>query len=214
MKTRRPLTLLLAAALLLLAAPAAAQTAKDILDKTAAKLRGSGGMQASFEATTFKGTTQTGTTTGSIFLQGQKFQIATPETAIWFDGKTQWTLLKGSNEVNVSNPTPEELQQMNPYVFVELYKKGYNLTLTEATYKGTACYEARLLAQNSNAAIQEMRVTISKTNYMPQSVRIRQGTNDWTRIRISALKTGRKWNEGFFRFNPQDHPGTEVIDLR
>lgn len=213
MNTRK-LFLTLAAMFLLVATPAIAQTAKDVLDKTAAKLRGNGGMQANFEATTFKGTTQTGSTDGSIFISGTKFQFSTSELAVWFDGKTQWSLLKSSNEVNVSTPTQEEIQQMNPYAFAEIYKKGYNLSLTETTYKGTACYEVRLLAQKRTASIQEMRITIGKTNYLPQSVRIRQGSNGWTRIRINSLKTGKKWNEDFFRFNPKDYPDTEVIDLR
>lgn len=205
---------MLLAALLSASIPAEAQTAKSVLDKTAAKLRNSGGLQATFEATTFKGTTQTGQTTGSIFVQGNKFQVNSTELSVWFDGKTQWSLLKSSNEVNVSTPSAEEIQEMNPYAFVNLYKKGYQLSLTETTYKGNACYEARLLAQDKSASIQEMRITIGKTNYLPQSVRIRQGSNGWTRIRINSLKTGKKWNEDFFRFNPKDYPDTEVIDLR
>jgi len=213
MNTRK-LCLALLAAFLLATLPAAAQTARAVLDKTAAKLRHSGGLQATFEATTFKGTTQTGHTTGSIFVQGTKFQVNSTELSVWFDGKTQWSLLKSSNEVNVSTPGAEEVQEMNPYAFVNLYKKGYNLSLTETTYKGSACYEARLLAQNKAAAIQEMRITISKSTALPQSVRIRQGENGWTRIRIGNLRTGKHWNDTFFRFNPKDHPDTEVIDLR
>lgn len=213
MNTRK-LILAFMAMFLFVATPAIAQTAKSVLDKTVGKLRGSGGMQANFEATTFKGTTETGSTTGSICISGDKYQLATPELAVWFDGKTQWSLLKSSNEVNVSNPTPEEIQQMNPYAFAGIYKKGYKLSLTEATYKGKACHEVRLLAQKRNMPIQEMRITISKSNSLPQSIRIREGANDWTRIRINSLATGRKWNEAYFRFNPKDHPGTEVIDLR
>lgn len=213
MNTRK-LILAFTAMFLLMAAPAIAQTAKGVLDKTVAKLRGSGGMQANFEATTFKGTTQTGTTTGDISISGDKFQFTTPELAVWFDGKTQWSLLKSSNEVNVSNPTSEEIQQMNPYAFAGIYKKGYKLSLTETTYKGKACHEVRLLAQKRSMPIQEMRITLSKSSNLPQSIRIRQGANAWTRIRINSLQTGRKWNEAYFRFDPKDHPGTEVIDLR
>lgn len=192
----------------------AAQTAREVLDNASAKLRAAGGMQATFEATTFQGTTQTGGTSGSIFVQGAKFQVSSSEMSVWFDGKTQWSLLKSSDEVNVSTPSAEEVQQMNPYAFVNLYKKGYTLSLTEVTYKGAPAYEARMVAQSKSAPIQEMRVTLGKKSYLPQSIRIRQGSNGWTRIRISALKTGRRWDDKFFRFNPKDYPQAEVIDLR
>ena len=190
-----------------------AQNAKSILDKTAAKLN-KGGMQASFELTTFKGTAQQGTVNGKINVQGNKLLIDAPEMGIWYDGKTQWTLMKANNEVNMSTPEGEEAQPMNPYVFVNLYKKGYNLSLKDATYQGNVCHEVRMLAQNAQAPIQEMLITISKTTYLPQSIRIRQGKNAWTRIRISNLSIGKHWKDEHFRFNEQEHPEAEVIDLR
>ena len=52
-----------------------AQSARSILDKTATKLKGSGGLQATFEATTFKGLSPQGTAVGTIRVQGNRFQI-------------------------------------------------------------------------------------------------------------------------------------------
>ena len=211
MKTKVFLIVLLAIGLY--AGNASAQTARNILDKTSAKLN-KGGIQADFELTTFKGTSQQGGTSGSINVQGNKLRIEAQEMTLWYDGNTQWTLMKGTNEVNISTPEEEESQPMNPYVFVNLYKKGYNLSLKDATYQGTVCHEVRMLAQNAQAPIQEMLITISKTTLLPQSIRIRQGKNGWTRIRVSRLSTGKHWKDEHFRFNEQEHPEAEVIDLR
>lgn len=190
-----------------------AQSAQEVLDQTASKLKGSGGLQASFEATTFQGLTPSGSATGTIYVQGEKFQIASDQAATWFDGKTMWSLLKGSNEVNVSNPTPEEIQAINPYTFINLYKKGYKATLHRTDYQGKSCHELNLLSKNKRNAIEEMRIVIDKASSLPLSIRLRQGKN-WTRIRVNSLSTGKAWNDSFFRFNSKDHPGTEVIDLR
>lgn len=189
-----------------------AQDARSILDKTAAKLN-KGGVQADFELTTFKGTAQQGGTSGSINVQGSKLFIEAQEMTLWYDGKTQWTLMKNAGEVNISTPD-EESQPMNPYAFVNLYKKGYTLSMKDATYQGAVCHEVRLLSQNAQAPIQEMLITISKTTLLPQSIRIRQGKNGWTRIRISRAATGKRWKDDHFRFNEQAHPSIEVIDLR
>ena len=54
----------------------------------------------------------------------------TAKATVWFNGKTQWSYMPSTNEVNVS--TPNEVQQaaMNPYTFINMYKSGYK-TLNE-----------------------------------------------------------------------------------
>lgn len=207
----------LVAALLCISLPVMAQGEKEarkVLDQTASVLKGSGGIEASFEASVFKGTQLQGSTSGTICIKENKFYISSPELLTWFDGKSQWVLLKNSDEVNVSTPTVEEVQKSNPYTFVNLYKKGYTLQLAEADYNGSKCYEATLTAQSSRQHIQEMRITIDKNSYLPLSIRIREGKNSWTRIRVKDIKTKRKWNDDFFRFNSKDYPKVEIIDLR
>ena len=191
-----------------------AQTARQVLDQTASKLKNSGGIEATFEGTSFKGIQEESTTSGHIYVQGGKFKISSDALTTWFDGHTQWTLLSGSDEVNVSNPTPAELQQINPYTFVNLYKEGYALKLGNLNYKGKVCHEVRLNAQNKGSAIQLLIVVIDKQTLLPQSVRIKDNHGNWTRIRIQSLRTGRRWKDATFKFDEKQHPGIEVIDLR
>lgn len=193
--------------------PLGAQTAQQVLDKTATLLKSSGGLQADFEATTFKKLSPVGTAKGTISVEGSKFMISSNQALMWFDGRTQWSLLKSSDEVNVTSPTPEEIQQINPYTFINLYKNGYNLSLKKTTYQGKSCYEVHLIARNRDNDINEMRITIDKASYLPLSVRIRQDEN-WTRIRVANLKTGKHWADSFFRFNHKDYPDVQIIDLR
>lgn len=190
-----------------------AQNARQILDKTAARLKNSGGLQATFEATTFKGLTPSGTAVGTIRVQGNKFQIDSDRMSTWFDGTTQWSLLAGSNEVNLTTPTPEEIQQINPYTFVDLYKSGYRLSASDVTYQGKSCHEVRMVATRSGSSISEMRITIDSSSYLPHSIRIREGA-DWTRIRVKSLATGKHLADSVFRFDSKSRPGIEVIDLR
>lgn len=194
--------------------PVQAQKAQDILDKTAGKLKNSGGIEAVFEATAFKGTKETGSASGTIKVKGNKFKIESNSLTTWFDGKTQWTLLAGSDEVNVSTPTAAELQAINPYSFINIYKKGYTATLTKASYEGKSVHEVRLVATSKKSSMQKILLTIDPTTLMPLSVRFKNAKGDWTRIRVRSIKTGRKFADAVFTFDAKQHPGIEVIDLR
>ena len=50
---------------------------------------------------------------GTLLLKGNRFYLNSGGIQSWFDGTTQWSYLESSEEVNVSNPTPEELQTIN-----------------------------------------------------------------------------------------------------
>lgn len=200
----------------LLSFPAMAQKdakAKKVLDATASKLSAMKGIKANFEITSFNGTAQQGSSTGTMYLDGKRYRMESPELITWFDGKTQWAYIPENDEVNVSTPTKEEQQAANPYAFVALYKKGYNYTMTPTTYNGKTVNEVRLTAESSSADIQEARVVISTDN-VPYSIRIRQGKANWTRIRISSLAGKQKFNKDTFTFPKDQYPSAEIIDLR
>ena len=122
-------------------------------------------------------------------------------------------MFTGANEVNWTEPTNEELQSINPYTFVNLYKNGYNNRLSSVNYNGKKCHEVLLKAQSKNKDIQEMRIVIDPANLLPYSIRVKQGGN-WTRIRGSQIKIGQKYTDQHFCFDSSKNPNIEVIDLR
>jgi len=121
--------------------------------------------------------------------------------------------VKKNDEVNVSNPTEAQLQSMNPYRFINLYKKGFNLSMSNTNLRGTSAYSVHLKAQNKNNEIQEVYIVVNKSNYQPMSVRMRKGTKQWYSVSISNLQD-KALNDNIFRFNHSDFPKAEIIDLR
>lgn len=186
------------------AATAAAQTAKSVLDKTAAVVSNKGGVTASFTITS----PSIKSTSGTLQVKGRQFHATTPQATMWFDGKTQWTYMKNNEEVNVSNPTEAQLQAINPYNFINIYKSGYKYTMT--TQGGN--YQVHLTASDKKRSIQEMYVTVNKSTYIPSQVKMKQN-NKWTTINISGFKKA-SLSDSSFKFNAKDFPDAEVIDLR
>ena len=126
MKTTK--LIIITIALLLLGGKAIAQNAKkarQIIDKTAAVIGNNSGATANFTISGGK----YGRVPGTISIKGQKFTASTSAVKVWFDGRTQWTYMKSTNEVNISTPNEAQRMAMNPYGFVTMYKSGYNLSM-------------------------------------------------------------------------------------
>ncbi len=180
-----------------------AQSAKAVLDKAAGTITAQSGVKANF-----KMTTANGSTSGTIAIKGKKFYATTPQAKVWFDGKTQWTYLKNNDEVNVSNPTEAQLQAINPYNFIHLYKRGYTYTMNTA---GTD-YVIHLVANSTERKIKELFISVNKKTYQPKQVKMLQGKK-WTTFDINSIKK-ENIADSQFRFNAKDFPKAEVIDLR
>lgn len=198
-----------------LAVPTMAQKdsqAKQILDATANRINKAPGIDAKFKMSSFVGSSEQGSGSGSIQLKGKKYKVTTGDMTSWFDGKTLWNYSADIQEVNVTTPTRKELQAMNPYAFVTLYKKGYRYSMQKATYNGKEMYDVKLLAEKPSTDIAEIIITITK-DYTPVCIRMRQGKN-WTRISITKFNTSKSFPDSFFTFSPSQYPDAEVIDMR
>jgi len=180
-----------------------ATKARQILDKTAAVVGNKSGASASF---TMSG--KYGNASGTIIIKGRKFHARTGQAIVWFDGKTEWTYMKNTEEVNITTPTEAQQQAMNPYQFINIYKNGFTLGMKTVG----ANYQVHLTAQNKKRSIQEMYILINKSTYKPVQVKMRQA-NGWTTINISKFKASNI-SDATFIFNPKNYPDAEIIDLR
>lgn len=179
------------------------QTPKSVLDKAAATISSKTGVTANFTMTGLNGNTS-----GTIAVKGQKFQATTPQASVWFDGKTQWTYMKKNDEVNITTPTASQLQAINPYNFINMYKKGYKYTMN----KSGGLYIVHLTATDKARKIQEMFISVDSKSYVPSEVKLLQGKK-WVIFKVSNLKKSTL-ADAAFRFNSKDFPTAEVIDLR
>ncbi len=179
-----------------------AQTAKEVLDKTAATVSNKGGAQAAFSING-----QSMNASGTIAIKGKKFHATTAQATIWFDGKTQWTYMKKNDEVNVANPTESQLSAINPYHFIYLYKNGYNSSMEKKGGNFVVTLKA-----TGKKQIQEMVLTIGQKSYTPSQIRYKTAKG-WTTIDIRNFKAANL-SDSMFRFNSKDFPKAEIIDLR
>ena len=196
--------MILLAFMAVLSLGAFAQTAQQVLDKTAKVIGNKSGASANFSMSSPK----YGSASGTIAIKGNKFNARTAQATVWYDGKTQWTYMKKTNEVNVNNPTQAQQMSMNPYTFINIYKTGYTSTMKTIGSN----YKVRLVAQNKKRMVQELILTIDKKSYIPSQIKMRQG-NTWSTITVSNFKA-KSISNSTFVFNSKDFPKAEIVDLR
>ena len=133
-----------------------AAQARKILDKTAAVVGRKEGASADFSISG-----KHANASGTISIKGNKFNARTSQAIVWYDGKTQWTYMKNSQEVNVSTPTEAQQQSMNPYKFINIYKNGFKLGMKNVS----GGWQIHLYATNQKRTIKEMyKLTMENVN--------------------------------------------------
>lgn len=195
-----------------LSAPLLAQQpeAKEILEHATRNFKEAGGIKATFTVRTSEGTT-----TGAIRLKGDKFLLEADGATTWFDGRTQWSYLDASEEVNVSEPTPEELQSINPYVFLSLDERGYNLNLGKMNNaQDASLYKLVFTATERKQDLQCVILYVAKDSLRPIRVSMAQRGGETVVIIINSYQTGQSYPDSLFVFDKNAYPEAEVIDLR
>ena len=194
---------------LCLAMPVSAQNnARGILQRAAETFRRSGGVSASFAIHS-----SDGNSTGIIRLTGEKFVLEAGGMTTWFDGRTQWTYLPSSDEVNISEPTDEELQTLNPYAWLYLYDKDYDLQTLPA--ETSDIYKVKMSARSAEAQVEQLVLWLDKSSLHPMKFSITLAGNvEPTLITVRDYRTRQAYTDAMFVFDPAEYPTAEVIDLR
>ena len=193
-----------------------AQDARSILDKASEAYNKAGAVTVTFTLDTKD--TKAKTTysyDGKAYMKGDKFKLEIPDAITWFDGTTQWVYVKDTEEVNISNPTGEELQGISPSVLFSIYKKGYNLAYKgEKKAGGKTIQEVELTSQKKNADISKIIVQIDKGNNTFYKISLADKVGMLNTLTINSYKAGSNIPDTTFSFNKKDYPRAEVIDLR
>lgn len=176
--------------------------AAEILDKVVVLLSDKEGIRINFA----------GTENGSLLIKENKFYLKSNQVQSWYDGTTQWSYVSTNEEVNVSTPTPEELQHVNPYFILKRYKTDYHYAYRgNLDKRGTQGHEIVLTPKSGNTEM--IHVGISN-DYQPLFIKIEQNGRVVSDIHVTSFQTNQRLEDNMFRFNKSLYPDAEIIDLR
>ena len=198
-KIKRSLPLLLL--LMVSFASVAAESAAGLLARCAEKLVSAPSVSAAFSIRASDGED----IAGSI--------VMAPRLRMWFDGRTQWTALDASKEVNVTEPTADELLASNPFAIITGYGSKYNCRLLPSTEKNSV-RRVELTPKKAGADIRRAVIAIDTHTLWPVKVTITMASGATVDAVVSSCTVGKKLSASEFVFNPSSLPGYEVVDLR
>lgn len=152
-----------------------------------------------------------GEDSGTLTMSKDLFKIVTPAMSIWFDGTTQWSYLKSNNEVNITEPTGEELMESNPFELISSFASHFNC---RAMTSSASSDIVELTPKTSDMAVSSAKITISKSTGWPTAMVIVFDGGNTSSVSIRSVKVGSALPKSRFKFDKTSLPGVEVIDLR
>lgn len=184
----------------------AADSGTEIMERCAVKFKTAPSVTVDFAVAHNSGEDR-----GKLTMSKDLFKIVTPEMSIWFDGTTQWSYLKSNNEVNITEPTGEELMESNPFELLNSFASHFNC---RAMASSASSDIVELTPKTNDMAISYAKITISKSTGWPTAMVIVFDGGNTSSVSISSVKIGVVLPKSQFKFDKALLPGVQIVDLR
>ena len=152
-----------------------------------------------------------GAANGSLLMSKKLFRITTPDASIWFDGTTQWTYFASANEVNITEPTGEELMESNPFELISSADKNFKCKALKSSASSDII---ELTPKHKGMSISSARITINNTTGWPTAMIITFEGGNTTSVSIGKVTVGKAVAASQFKYNPKLYPKAQLVDLR
>ncbi|MFP4023171.1 MAG: LolA family protein [Thiohalospira sp.] len=191
--------------------------AKIILDNLSEKTKSYQNIQTEFKIDykNIKDNTQN-SSKGKIAIQGEKYRLNFMGAESFFDGQTLWSYLEEVNEVNISEPEPNDNDIFsNPQDIFTIYDKDFKYQLIDQYNKnGVAIAIVDLYPYDIDEDYSRIRLEVNTDKYQLQSVTIFGKDGSHYIIKFFNYKTNIDLDSTYFIFNKSDYPNVEIIDMR
>ena len=199
--------LLLSIILFIIAIPViSAMTASEILDKAASKINSAKSITAEYTISAASNKEK-----GTLILASGKFTLTSGSLRSWFDGLTLWTYSPAMGEVNITNPTAEEIADINPFAVINAHKQNYRSALLSSEKN---IYKIDLTPVKKGMAFSKATVILDAATYLPKEIILTMPDKSKIEIAIDKVTAGNMINSRTFVFDPSYAPDAEIVDLR
>ena len=189
--------------------------AQEILKGVSAKYKTYKSISASFKLNLLdKKSGKQENQTGTVALKGDKYHLTMNDQEVMSDGKTMWTFLKESNEVQVSEAVQEE-DALSPATIFTMYEKGFKTKYTgEKTEDGKTVQHIELYPEDNKKNYIKILISIVKKDKYLSAAKVFDKNGNIYTYTITKFTPDAPLSDDLFTFNKTKHPGVDVVDLR
>lgn len=151
---------------------------------------------------------------GTIFIKGDKYKLTLSDQEVISDGKTIWTFLKESNEVQINEATAKA-GSITPNTIFTIYETGFGSRFMGEKKTGTKTLQIiDLVPEDTKKPYFKIQLLINKGDKQLVNAKIFQKNGSFLLYSIETFKPNIINDDGIFSFQKEKHPGVEIIDLR
>jgi outer membrane lipoprotein carrier protein len=151
--------------------------------------------------------------TGSLMLSGDKYRLTIAGQVVICDGKTIWTYIEESNEVQINNLDSKD-DALTPSKLLTSYNANYKSKIIKDNNQTDPNIETLELIPNVTKNFTKATVAIDKTKKQVKIFSLFDKNGNTFTYRISKFQTDIPTTPADFSFDKSKFPGVEVIDMR
>ena len=152
------------------------------------------------------------TTAGSVVMSKNMYRLELPGNITWFNGSVSWNYLIPEKEVTITKPDRKDNSFMSkPSSVFTLYKSGYKIRLLG---EDNNMYTIDLYPEDINSELVRIRMYIRKNTSALTGAEYRRKDGVSIYLAVDRYDLEINHDQAFFTFNPKEHKGVEVIDMR
>ncbi|QZE13146.1 outer membrane lipoprotein carrier protein LolA [Halosquirtibacter laminarini] len=153
------------------------------------------------------------TNSGKLVIKNEKYRLDMLGIQIYSDGKTSYSFMPSTNEVNITNVGAGEEGSVDPSKMFNMYEEGMKVTLLNTVNKGNLKeYEIQLVPEEQDN-FEKIIVYITSDNRLKKAITYAMDGNVYT-ISIEKMVTNKTFEDTYFKFDTSKYPEVDVIDMR
>ncbi|MDO4692599.1 MAG: outer membrane lipoprotein carrier protein LolA [Porphyromonadaceae bacterium] len=183
----------------------------ELMQRAERVLYGVGSSVADFTSTYYgpKGEEQS-SLKGRMTLQGESFRLEYGAITAVYAGGTLTYYNADESTLTISEPTQEELLQINPLHFLRSRGKSYKVEALPASKVA----EILSFTPKTKREMKRLEVSFLRSTSMPQEAVVIGKDGSRLVVRIADLKHQSLMPSAYFTLSAKQFPGCEVVDMR
>ncbi|MBE0646706.1 MAG: outer membrane lipoprotein carrier protein LolA [Bacteroidales bacterium] len=153
------------------------------------------------------------TKTGTLLVAGEKYIVNVAGQEVFCDGKTVWTYIGESNEVQINEMNTRK-DAITPTNILTSYNTNYQSRIIQDKDASDPNFEAIELIPFSEGNYEKVIVIIDKKLKQIKSFKLFDRNGNIFTYKVNRFQPDVPVKDANFVFHEADHPNVEVIDMR